>query len=303
MIEVLQPGIYSTIQDSGRKGFEVYGVPPSGTFDPYLAGIANKLAGNPREAPILEFAVAGPVLKFTEHCVAAVTGAGCEYLLDGTPVKNNAGFFVEPGNTLTFKRMHGWFGYLAVSGGFEGDRILNSISNYPSAGIGSRLRKGQQLTRKQITTLPRKIDTSLLVLNAEETLNVLPAIHTSQFDKRSQKSFARQSFQITSRSNRMGVRLGGPAISGPEISRSVPSLPGAVQVTPAGESIILGPEGPTTGGYAQIAILTRTSWTTLASRRPGESIRFQWTNLGEARQKWENRNRIFETVEVWEPIS
>lgn len=303
MIEVLQPGIYSTIQDSGRKGFEVYGMPPSGTFDPYLAGIANKLAGNAKDAPILEFALAGPSLKFTKPCVAAVAGLGCEYLLNGTPVEETAGFFIEPGSALTFKGMQGWFGYLAVSGGFHGERILNSVSNYPSAGIGSRLQKGQSLARMEVSTLPRTIDRNLLVRNTGETLEILPAIHTSLFDKASQKNFVRQPFQITSQSNRMGVRLNGPTISAPEISRSVPSLPGTIQIVRAGEPIILGPEGPTTGGYPQIAILTRTSWTTLASRRPGESIRFQWTNLGEARQKWERRNRIFEVDELWEPIS
>ncbi|MGH9858012.1 MAG: KipI antagonist, partial [Acidobacteriota bacterium] len=62
MIEILQPGLLTTNQDLGRKGFEEYGVPRSGAFDPFLASIANKLTGNPADQAVLEFALAGPSL-------------------------------------------------------------------------------------------------------------------------------------------------------------------------------------------------------------------------------------------------
>src|SRR5262249_39316370 len=130
MIEVLQPGVLTTIQDSGRNGYQAYGIPRSGALDPFLAAIANRLAGNPSHAPLLEFALIGPNLRFQQDCRVAVAGFGCEYQLDGKPFPDFTTVPVRAGSTLTFSRMEGWFGYLAFSGGILAPQVLGSASTY-----------------------------------------------------------------------------------------------------------------------------------------------------------------------------
>src|SRR5262245_56547377 len=116
MIEVLQPGLLTTIQDSGRKGYELYGVPRSGFFDPFLAGIANRLVGNSIDAPLLEFAMIGPTLAFHQACVIAITGL--DVLYKDVPLFR--AFTVSKGSVLQFAGMKGWFGYIALAGGIRG---------------------------------------------------------------------------------------------------------------------------------------------------------------------------------------
>ena len=99
----------------------------------------------------------------------------------------------------------------------------------------------------------------------------------------------------------MGIRLEGEALETFRLRRSVPSLVGAVQVPGSGMPIILGPEGPTTGGYAQIGILSRTSWTTLAGRVPGSTIRFDWIGAENARKEWQQRQHLFTNKDAWVP--
>jgi allophanate hydrolase subunit 2 len=77
---------------------------------------------------------------------------------------------------------------------------------------------------------------------------------------------------------------------------------GAVQVPSAGLPIILGPEGPTTGGYAQIGIISRTSWTVLAGKTPGSYLRFQWLDPKTAGQAWNDRQNLFSNPDAWKRL-
>src|SRR5262245_17127153 len=144
MIEVLQPGITS-IQDLGRPGWESTGMPRSGAFDPFLARVANQLTGNPHDAPLLEFALVGPSLRFQKSCTIAFAGFSARYTLNGKPLAEFCAFRAEPGQELRFNGMNGWFGYLAISGGIQIEKILGSASTYAAAGIFGRLKSGDQL--------------------------------------------------------------------------------------------------------------------------------------------------------------
>src|SRR5262245_48674932 len=118
MIEVLQPGITS-IQDFGRPGWESSGMPRSGVFDPFLARVANQLTGNSHDAPLLEFALVGPSLRFHKPYKIAFAGFSLQYALNGNAASEFCTFKVEPGQELRFNGMNGWFGYLAISGGIQ----------------------------------------------------------------------------------------------------------------------------------------------------------------------------------------
>lgn len=295
MIEVVQPGLLTTIQDSGRRGFEAYGVPVSGPFDPFLAELANRLCGNDLNAPVLEFAMAGPGLQFHEKGRVALCGFGIQYELNGRTTPILVATEVPAGSTLKFVGMQGWFGYLAFAGGIEtqaGEKVLSSVSTYLAGGIGKRLEKGQMLR-----TGPNRASLSAFrsvrwSFPQEPVLYLLPAQHTSRFSNKECQKISEHSYKISSRSNRMGIRMDGAFIDAPTIRRSAPTSPGTVEIPRSGVPILLGPEGPTTGGYAQIGMISRTSWTVLAGSRPGAALRFQWTEPETARASWHYRQDL-----------
>lgn len=299
MIEVLQPGITS-IQDLGRPGWETSGMPRSGTFDPFLARVANQLTGNSHDAPLLEFALVGPSLRFHKPCTIALAGFSIKYTLNGNPVSEFHAFKVEPGEELRFNGMDGWFGYLAISGGFQTEQILGSASTYAAAGIFGRLKSGDQLQSGKSGKQCFAIDKDLLMLPKNNVLNILEAAHSHLFSEQSKKSISSNDYLLTLQSDRMGARLQGPEIEVPEIKRSVPTLPGVIQIARSGQPIILGPEGPVTGGYPQIGILSQSSWTTLAAIQPGKSVRFEWINMEQAKRYRDQRNQIFSDTTIWE---
>jgi biotin-dependent carboxylase-like uncharacterized protein len=292
MIEVLTPGI-TTIQDEGRKGFEQFGMPRSGALDPFLVRLANRIAGNEFNTPLLEFALVGPTLKFLQPCCIVLAAFSSRYLLNENPVAEFEPMSVAAGSVLRFQQMEGWFGYLAFSGGIETEKILGSASTYVPGRIGKRLSARDHINLRSETERKPFSKPNFELSTASNTLNILEAAHTNLFDDASRKSICENDYAISSQSDRMGIRLEGQSIQVPEVRRSIPALPGVIQVSRSGQPIILGPEGPVTGGYPQIAILAQTSWTTLAATRPGKKIRFKWISLEKARELKMEREQIF----------
>ena len=299
MIEVIQPGLLTTIQDGGRFGFEVHGMPSSGPFDPFLARVSNKLVGNRLDDALLEFALVGPTLKFFQETWVAVTGYGCRYLLDEKPVAEFSAFRVKSGSTLQFSGMHGWFGYMAISGGILCDRILNSCSTYVAGNIGNKIARSQQILAGEQTGNYCSIPVQQLGLGGPGKVDLLPGLHMSEFRQEEHKKLAESKYTVSLQSNRMGVLFSGPAISAPHIRRSAPALPGTIQIQASGCPMALGPEGPTTGGYPQIAVLTKASWTQLAQTRPGGSVRFEWTDIESAKRAYRLRESFLNSDDVW----
>jgi biotin-dependent carboxylase-like uncharacterized protein len=302
MIEILQSGWMTTIQDTGRNGFQAYGVPTSGAFDPFLARVANKLVGNSFDQPFLEFAIAGPSLAFHVDAVMAVCGSGLIYELDGSRIPEFSAVRVRAGAKLNFVRMNGWYGYLAAAGGFDVDPILGSASTSLAAGIGKRLMKDDQLKVRSHSTELYSLRPGYWNYPQESVLHLLPSLHTSHFQERERRKIADHSYRISPQSNRMGIRFQGATLEAPSIRRSVPAIPGTVQIPRDGLPIILGPEGPTTGGYAQMAVISRLSWTVLAVQKPGETIRFDWLNVEDARRMWNFREKLLDSPEAWARI-
>ncbi|MCI0412967.1 biotin-dependent carboxyltransferase family protein [bacterium] len=292
MIEVVQPGMLTTIQDSGRKGFEAYGVPVSGPFDPFLAAMANRLCGNPLDAPVFEFAMIGPTLHFHEKRIVALCGLSVQYELQGQTVPLLTSTEVPAESVLKFVSMEGWYGYLAIAGGIETESVLSSVSTYLAGGIGKRLEKGQMLKTGPEPGGGSALRSVSWSYPLEPVLYLLPAQHSSHFSARERQKIREHNYKISPQSNRMGIRLEGAAIDPPVIRRSAPALTGTVQIPRSGFPIILGPEGPTTGGYAQMGVISRASWTLLAGKRPGSAIRFEWTDPETARHWWNDRQDL-----------
>jgi antagonist of KipI len=298
MIEVLQPGLLTTVQDAGRRGYEAYGFPHSGFFDPFLAAAANRLVGNPIDAPLLEFAMIGPTLAFHRSTSIAISGLAVAYECE-QQIPEFKAIAVQEGNVLRFKQMKGWFGYLAVSGGIVATKMLGSVSTHFAGGLGKRLEKGGRLNFGESAGEIYELRSGYWSYPEDPVLHLLPAHHTSEFQRSELQKITSHSYRIHLQSNRMGIRLEGASVHPPALKRSVPALTGIVQVPGSGMPIVLGPEGPTTGGYAQIGMLSRTSWTVLAGKRPGDTVRFDWIDVEKARQMWQVRRNLLTMQDAW----
>ena len=136
-IAVVEPGLFTTVQDLGRYGFQRYGVPVSGAMDSFALRAANLLAGNDEDAAGLEMTVIGPTLEFEGDAVIAVTGADLTAMLDGSPLPRWEAVRVTAGSRVSFHGMaDGIRGYLAVSGGIDVPEVMGSRSTYVKGGFG-----------------------------------------------------------------------------------------------------------------------------------------------------------------------
>ena len=299
MIEVLFPGVYSSIQDLGRKGHEIHGMPASGAFDPFLASIANRLVGNLPGAALLEFALAGPSLRIHRDTALAVVAWNASYRLNGVEIPVFQAVRTKEGSLVEFNGMQGWFGYMAFGGGIDHERVLGSAATYALGRIGRRLVKGDRIQLGMAVGAALALPVEAAGFRTRPMARILPSLHTEFFAERDLNTLVTDEYKIQPNSDRMGIALHGTGITAPRVVRSAPAFPGSLQVLPSGQLLLLGPEGPTTGGYPQIAILSRLSWTLLAQSRPGSTIRFQWTTREESLQMLQYRDSIFFTEAVW----
>jgi biotin-dependent carboxylase-like uncharacterized protein len=287
MIEVLDGGLQTTIQDGGRPGYLSRGIPPAGAQDFYSLAIANLLVGNELTPPPLsraspgaaglEMLVKGVSLRFGDETVIALAGADMTATLDGKPVPRFEPVVVPHGGTLACgSARSGARGYLAVAGGIDVPPVLGSRATYvrgSQGGLDGRaLRKGDRLK-----TLPAPSDMRKL---AKRSLNGLPSgpdeptvirvvlgPQDFMFTEKGVETFLTAEWRLSPVSDRMGMRLVGPPLelhprpdylirdagSGPaDIVDDVIPV-GGIQVPGGIEPIVMGVENPTAGGYAKIA--------------------------------------------------
>ncbi|MFM8414444.1 MAG: 5-oxoprolinase subunit PxpB [Planctomycetota bacterium] len=289
-ITVLEPGLFTTIQDLGRPGHRAAGVPLSGAADPVSLRIANMLVGNPEDAAGIECTLVGPKLRFEREAVVALAGAEFPGLPAGIATRVAAGAELTLGHATA-----GCRGYLAVGGGVDVAPVLGSRSTLVVAGFGGfggrPLRAGDRLTvavgqtcsLPVSPTIPPSAALPLAPAHAGPViLRIIPGEHANVFGDGAWS----RSLRASSRSDRMGVRLegdplpGGAALAG---LASVAVLPGTVQVPPDGQPIVLLADAQTTGGYPVLGQVIAADLPRAAQLRPGASVRFQPVSLAEAR--------------------
>ena len=308
MIEVLRPGLLTTVQDLGRTGFQDQGVPVGGAADPVALRIANLLVGNPQDAAGLEMTLSGPRLRFARTTLIALGGAGMTADLDGVPVPLWRPVRVRAGETLDVGGARtGCRAYLACAGGIAVPPILGSRSTYlPSAfgGVDGRaLRSGDRLPvgkagagaaavrtaieregRRNGVASWRVAPSALPAYRSEPELLLIPGSHIDALDESSRAQLLTERFRVRQHSDRMGCRLEGPslALSTPVEPTSEGVAAGTVQLPPGGSPIVLMADGGTTGGYPRIGHVATVSLPLLAQLRPGDHLRFRQTTLEDA---------------------
>lgn len=280
-IEVLMPGLYSSIQDLGRFGFRKYGVPLSGAMDQRAAGMANLLLQNEPNAAVLEITLQGPVLMFQEAAEIVVTGADLSPVLDGEKLFNNHTVPVKEGQVLKFGgRISGFRAYVGIKNGFQSPKILKSRSWCKGVTPHHRMEKGMEIPfLKGDISASEKFST--VRSDAYLTSEVIEAFPGPEFEllSASEKERLRKGhFSVGKDSDRMGIRFQeklqnslAPIITGPV-------LPGTVQLTPSGVMISLMRDGQTTGGYPRILQITEEGMDILAQKLPGEELYIKLVN-------------------------
>jgi antagonist of KipI len=308
VIEVLRPGLLTTVQDLGRTGFRDQGVPAGGAADAVALRVANLLVGNPHSAAGLEMTLAGPRLRFARTALIALGGAGMTADLDGVPIPFWRPVRVRAGETLDLRGARtGCRAYLACAGGIAVPPVLGSRGTYlPSAfgGLDGRaLRTGDRLPvgkasaqsagvrtaieregRRNGVASWRVAPSALPAYRSEPELLLLPGSHADALAEPSRAQLFTGRFRVSQHSDRIGCRLAGPALafSAPIEMTSEGVVPGTVQLPPGGSPIVLMADGGTTGGYPRIGHVATVHLPLLAQLRPGDHLRFRETTLEEA---------------------
>ncbi|MEW6413758.1 MAG: biotin-dependent carboxyltransferase family protein [Pseudomonadota bacterium] len=281
MIEVRQAGACDLVMDPGRPGLGALGVPAGGAADPAAFVAANRLVGNDPAAAGLEIVLAGPVLAFPAGAVVALVGARFDAVRSsGAPVAWNETVVLAPGETLRLGRaIAGARCWLAVRGGVAVAPVLGSRSTFLPGGwgglAGRALRAGDRLPLGQAAGEIRLLRGRETAAAPGTPLRVIAGPQIAGFDDAGLLAFFGGTFRVDPASDRRGLRLAGPRVrhAQPELpSQGV--LPGAIQVPPDGRPIVLGWDGPVTGGYPVIATVVGADLTRLAQLRPGDALRF-----------------------------
>lgn len=312
-IRVLDPGLFTTIQDLGRPGHAALAVPESGAADPRSLRLANRLLGNDENAAALELTLKGGEYEFFHDTQVCVTGAVMPISVHtpGAPPRPTpfaAPFTIRAAEHLRLAfASSGARAYLAVRGGLDVPSLLSSRSTLVNAALGGldgrTLRAGDVLrtcpARDAIATANPPMSSSLAiaserrVLQALHILRVVDGAHTSRFSPESLAAFARAEFTVASNSDRMGIRLQGTTIAPPGAGRllSEGMMWGAIQITESGQPIVLMPDHPTTGGYPVLACVIAADLPTLAQLRPNDRVRLERVTLEDARGLWKAGER------------
>lgn len=322
-MRVAKPGLLTTVQDTGRHGFQKYGVVVGGAMDAFALRAANLLVGNAEEAAGLEITMLGPELRWESSALISVCGGDLSPSLDGVPIPLWRTVYAPKGSVLRFgARKEGCRAYLAVAGGLDVPVVMNSRSTYLRAGVGGHrgrpLREGDRIgigawsarsrsllqrfagsEKEAVAVSPWYVSAAMRPgYSPEPTVRVVESAERSWFDAESAFRFYHESFTVLPQSDRMGYRLSGPRLQARRKQQLLSSAVafGTIQVPADGNPIVLMADRQTTGGYPRIAQVITTDLPVLAQVPLGGKIRFRPVSLEEAQQRYVDRERAIETL-------
>ena len=308
MIEVLNPGLLTTVQDEGRFGYQAFGLPVAGAMDNYAYLAANILAGNPPGAAALEMTLGGGTFRFTRDSYAAICGADMQGLLNGQPLRSWTACFVPAGSTIELKfALNGCRTYLAVSGGLDTPVVLGSRSTFTRGGLGGyegrALKAGDKLPIGKAAKLPSQPVTLAAEFIPEYKPNisvrVMPGPQDDLFTEEGINTFFSSEYTVTPESDRMGCRLEGATpikhMDKPDIVSDA-LCRGAVQVPGHGMPIVMLADRQTSGGYAKIGTVIGPDLWKMAQITPGTKVRFIKTSDDEALTAFHEQRKMFNKI-------
>ncbi|MFV2065083.1 MAG: biotin-dependent carboxyltransferase family protein [Chloroflexota bacterium] len=313
MLLVSEPGLFSTVQDAGRPGHGHLGVVRAGAADDLAMAVANLLLGNEPAAAVVEMTLLGATFEVRADVSIAIAGADMEAHVpdQGRSLAVGQSHRLRSGTTLAFGgALDGARSYLALPGGIKAEHVLGSASTDPVAGfggIGGRpLRAGDHLQSVDDRATPAEVrrwpghEPSSGVARGDEPriAAVVPGPHLALMPPSFREDLADSVWTVTPRSDRVGLRLDGRPMAAAADSDlvSTPMLPGAIQVPSNGLPIVLMPDAPTIGGYPVPAVVAEVDMCVMGQLRPGDEVRFGWTEFETARLRWLRRQEWLAVV-------
>ena len=349
-MNIIKGGLLTTVQDAGRRGYQRYGMGVSGAVDVHSYVYANLLVGNTHDEAVLEVTMLGPKIEITTDCVMAITGGDLSPVLtagDGSFLDVSTGdsrqtvgerqkrrlneakstvpfpmyqaVKVPKGSILSFGAMKtGCRAYIAVSGGLEIGKVMGSRSTYIKASLGGyegrRLMDGDEIAFRNAAAWPKNIENRKMApqtFNGHYTVRVLLGPQDDRFTEAGLQTFLNETYTVTDRFDRMGVRLAGPKIEhvtdGNIITDGIGF--GAIQVPDDGQPIIMLADRQTTGGYAKIGSVINVDMPYIAQAKTGDTIRFEKTDIDTAqdlfvaqKEKYKQLQAQFDGIEDKHPL-
>ena len=298
--EIIRAGINSTFQDLGRSNLHHVGIPLSGAMDNRSYLLANTLAGNNYNYPVIEFAYQGPHLRYYgDKLNIAITGDVTFKIkknnetIDGECYQS---FILENNNELDIISTNkSVYGYLAINGKFDLKFQWSSCSTNTKANIGSN--KGEKLSDNQKINIKEInqnfVSKKLNYINTKiENIRVIKGTNFNYFSKEGKKIFFKNEFRVSKLSDRMGMRLEGKKIKNIADTniRSEGLIKGVIQVPADGNPIIMLSDHGTIGGYPKIGVVISADYDKLVQLTPGSIVKFQEVDLDDA----ENLFKLYE---------
>lgn len=292
-LEFLSPGILTSIQDLGRYGYGRYGVAPSGALDSYALRIANLLVGNSEDQACLETMLMGPGIRVLTDVVIAVTGGDLQPKKNRKPIEMWRSHAFQKNDVLSFANaVSGLRAYIAVGGGFELPRVMDSRSTNLASGFGGH--RGRTLIKGDILpagdpptglkhAFQRIFQPDWIPQYSDQwKLRVIWGPQDEQFPEDSRQVFLNSTYTMSQDSDRTGIRLEGPeVVCRPDIEASIISegvISGAIQIPGDGKPIIILGE-TVTGGYRKIATIISADLPLVGQIKAGDGIRFEAVSL------------------------
>ena len=290
--KIVRAGINTTFQDQGRKNLYHIGIPFSGAMDSRNYLLANKLAGNKLESPVIEFAYQGPLLKyFGKKINIAVTG-DVNFLIkresENIEGKCYQTISLENGDEVDIVSTNkSVYGYLAISAELDLKYQWSSCSTNTKANIGANYGKKLEINQEiDILKINKNINQRKIdYLNIKiENIRVIKGTNFDYFSEEGKKIFFEKEFIISRLTDRMGMRLEGPKIEN-IINTNIKSeglLKGVIQVPADGNPIIMLSDHGTIGGYPKIVVVISADYDKLVQLAPGSKIKFKEVELSSA---------------------
>lgn len=314
-LRILSPGLLTTVQDLGRRGYQALGVPVAGAVDYWAVMVGNWLLGNRARKAALEITLSGPEVEFTGPVAFCLTGAPVPAELvpagGGSPVRVPGWMsqLAGPGDRLRIgTAAAGCRAYLCVAGGLDVPAVLGSRSEDLFAKLGPfgrPLKAGDWLPAGEPVLSPADLAGRVLPVDAvphyhgawQGALEVRVVLGPQQdaFTAAGIDTFLSGEYRVGAKSDRQGARLEGPAIAhrgaADIVSEGMPA--GGIQVPADGKPIVLLANRQTIGGYAKIAVGLYPDVARVGQLRPGDTLRFRPVDLHEAHQiAWAERREL-----------
>lgn len=313
---VEDPGLCSAVQDLGRTGVAHLGVARSGAFDTLAHRLANRLLANTDDDATIETTLTGAAFRVTREAHVTIAGAPCDARIESDNASRPAPMLrplrVRAGETIVLGPCTaGARTYLAIDGGVQTEPVMRSRSTHATTGFGHALGRTLEAGDELPLTTDRREEITLSPAHPRERRALLDLVRTSLAERlriiegpfvdalNDRDALARAAFRVGTRSDRVGVRLEDGALA---LRHDAGALdpeamhPGAIQATPDGTLVALGPDGAPTGGYPVVASVIGVDLDALGQLRPGRMARLERVTLDRARELLRERGKTMDAL-------